>query len=53
MFRYEFNGANRYDSKADMWSVGCVLAELLNGRPLFPASRCILMLILQPQPVVI
>jgi serine/threonine protein kinase len=31
-------GLKKYDSKADMWSVGCVLAELLNGRPLFPAS---------------
>jgi cell division cycle 2-like protein len=31
-------GLKKYDNKADMWSVGCVLAELLNGRPLFPAS---------------
>ena len=37
-------GLKKYDSKADMWSVGCVLAELLNGRPLFPASRSIFVL---------
>ena len=27
---------------ADMWSVGCVMAELLTGQVLFPGSDCIL-----------
>ena len=26
-----------YDSAVDMWSFGCILAELVTGRPLFPA----------------
>jgi dual specificity tyrosine-phosphorylation-regulated kinase 2/3/4 len=27
-----------YDSAIDMWSLGCILAELYSGRPLFPAE---------------
>jgi serine/threonine protein kinase len=26
-----------YDQAVDMWSFGCILAELYSGRPLFPA----------------
>lgn len=26
-----------YDQAADMWSFGCILAELFTKRPLFPA----------------
>ena len=26
-----------YDHSVDMWSVGCILFEMLNGSPLFPA----------------
>ncbi|KAI6234577.1 CMGC/MAPK/P38 protein kinase [Aphelenchoides fujianensis] len=28
-----------YNSKADMWSVGCILSELLTKKPLFPGTE--------------
>ncbi|KAL5003639.1 mitogen-activated protein kinase mpkC [Aspergillus recurvatus] len=28
----------RYGNKVDLWSVGCILAEMLLGRPLFPGT---------------
>ena len=28
----------RYTNSVDMWSVGCILAELLGRRPLFPGK---------------
>ncbi|XP_052170669.1 shaggy-related protein kinase theta-like [Diospyros lotus] len=31
-------GATEYTNAIDMWSVGCVLAELLLGKPLFPGE---------------
>ena len=31
-------GATNYDSKIDVWSIGCVLSELVLGRPLFPGD---------------
>ncbi|XAR54086.1 Non-specific serine/threonine protein kinase [Bertholletia excelsa] len=31
-------GASEYTTAIDMWSVGCVLAELLLGQPLFPGE---------------
>lgn len=31
-------GATEYTTAIDMWSVGCVLAELLLGHPLFPGE---------------
>ncbi|KAG6468933.1 hypothetical protein ZIOFF_073628 [Zingiber officinale] len=31
--------SNRYDTSIDMWSVGCILAELLGRRPLFPGTN--------------
>lgn len=31
-------GAKRYSYEVDMWSVGCVLAELKLGKPLFPGK---------------
>lgn len=26
----------KYDTEVDMWSVGCILAEMIEGKPLFP-----------------
>jgi mitogen-activated protein kinase 15 len=38
-FFLSFSGARRYTAGVDMWSAGCILAELLSdGRPLFPGS---------------
>ena len=31
-------GATDYTAAIDMWSVGCVMAELLLGQPLFPGE---------------
>ena len=29
---------HRYDSAVDMWSIGCILAELLGAKALFPGK---------------
>lgn len=26
----------------DIWSVGCILAEMISNRPIFPGKHCIL-----------
>ena len=31
-------GSSSYDFSVDMWAAGCILAELISGRPLFPGS---------------
>lgn len=31
-------GATRYGPSVDMWSVGCIFAELLYGKPIFPGK---------------
>jgi mitogen-activated protein kinase 15 len=31
-------GSTKYDTKADIWSVGCIFGELLGGKPMFPGS---------------
>jgi serine/threonine protein kinase len=31
-------GATSYNHSIDVWSVGCVMAELLLGQPLFPGD---------------
>jgi serine/threonine protein kinase len=32
-------GATDYTSAIDVWSVGCVLAELMLGQPMFPGKQ--------------
>ena len=31
-------GSNKYSKKVDIWSVGCILAELINEKALFPGK---------------
>lgn len=31
-------GSNKYTKGVDMWSLGCILAELLLGKPIFPGT---------------
>ncbi|GKV28849.1 hypothetical protein SLEP1_g37842 [Rubroshorea leprosula] len=31
-------GATQYGPAVDMWSVGCIFAELLSGKPIFPGA---------------
>jgi serine/threonine protein kinase len=33
-------GADNYGSEVDIWSVGCIFAELLTGKPIFPGEQC-------------
>ena len=30
-----------YSKAIDVWSVGCILAEMLSNKPLFPGKHCI------------
>lgn len=32
-------GSDKYDFSVDIWSIGCIFAELLIGRPLFPGKN--------------
>lgn len=32
-------GSQKYSSAIDIWSVGCILAEMVNMRPLFPGQK--------------
>jgi mitogen-activated protein kinase 15 len=31
-------GSNNYTKAVDMWSIGCILGELVGGKPMFPGS---------------
>jgi len=31
-------GSRKYSTPVDIWSVGCIFAEMANGRPLFPGN---------------
>ena len=37
-----------YTKAIDVWSVGCILAEMLNGKPLFPGKDCEYLLHVSP-----
>lgn len=32
-------GSRRYSTPVDVWSIGCIFAEMHNGRPLFPGAN--------------
>jgi len=34
-------GSHEYTKAVDLWSVGCILGELLSGKPLFPGTSAI------------
>jgi len=34
-------GSNQYSKAVDMWSVGCILAELINETALFPGKSTV------------
>ena len=31
-------GSENYGKPTDMWSLGCIIAELVRGEPIFPGS---------------
>ena len=35
----EMLGAHEYSYGVDMWAVGCILGEMINGKPVFPDRR--------------
>uniref|UniRef100_A0A5F8H2V8 Cyclin-dependent kinase 20 n=1 Tax=Monodelphis domestica TaxID=13616 RepID=A0A5F8H2V8_MONDO len=51
-------GARQYGEGVDLWAVGCILGELLNGSPLFPGENdieqlcCVLRVLGTPSPKV-
>ncbi len=32
-------GSTHYTSTIDLWSTGCIFAEMVNGKPLFPGTN--------------
>lgn len=32
-------GSRMYTKGVDMWSVGCILGEMINGKPVFPGTH--------------
>jgi len=34
-------GSQSYDHSCDMWSVGCIISELLLGAPMFPGDNAV------------
>ena len=31
-------GGKKYSTAVDVWSIGCIFAEMVTGRPLFPGD---------------
>ena len=31
-------GSSHYGKEVDMWAVGCIMGELIDGQPLFPGD---------------
>lgn len=31
-------GSTRYDPSVDIWAIGCIMGELVDGQPLFPGD---------------
>ena len=31
-------GGKHYSTPVDIWAIGCIFAEMVNGRPLFPGD---------------
>ena len=31
-------GSNKYQKPVDMWSIGCILGEMVNGKAIFPGT---------------
>jgi len=31
-------GSRHYDKPTDVWSIGCIIGELLMGKPIFPGN---------------
>ena len=40
-------GAKHYSTPVDIWSIGCIFAEMINQRPLFPGDSVSALPILQ------
>ena len=36
-----FVGSVQYTPAIDIWSIGCIFAEMLSGRPLFPGKNVV------------
>ena len=32
-------GSRKYSTQVDIWSIGCIMAEMITGQPLFPGSN--------------
>lgn len=37
----ELIASNQYDYSVDIWALGCILGELLDGQPMFPGDNTI------------